>query len=145
MDSNFCLFELEVECLKKVARESQRSLEIGVGSGRFAEALGIKFGLDSSRDLLKMAEKRGIIGILGKAERLPFKDESFEFAYMIFSLCFFEDPLIALKEAYRVLKSDGRLILGVIPSESPWAKYYQEKAKKVIKFILRPDSTPPMS
>jgi len=34
------------------------SLEVGVGSGRFAQALGVSYGLDPSMELLKLARQR---------------------------------------------------------------------------------------
>jgi ubiquinone/menaquinone biosynthesis C-methylase UbiE len=123
-------FRLELECLRRLSVGSPLSLEVGVGSGRFASSLGISFGVDTSKELLKIAKNRGIKAILARAEELPFKDELFDEVYMVVSICFFESPILALKEAYRVLKPKGRLILGLILYESPWAKFYLDKAKK---------------
>jgi len=44
-------------------------------------------------------------------------------------VCFFEEPLRAFKEAHRVLKNDGYLVLGLVLSDSPWANFYKEKAR----------------
>lgn len=123
-------YRLELECLKSLYIQKGLSLEIGVGSGRFAQALGIKYGVDTSKGLLRMAHKRGVRPILAKAEELPFKDSVFDGALIVVSLCFFEDPLASLKEAYRVLKEGSFLLLGLVLSESPWADFYREKAKK---------------
>jgi SAM-dependent methyltransferase len=49
-------------------------LEIGVGTGRFAAPLGISVGLDPSGAMLAYAIARGVSGIQGVAEALPFKD-----------------------------------------------------------------------
>ena len=38
----------EIEALKKVIPEQGKGLEIGVGTGRFAQSLGISVGLDPS-------------------------------------------------------------------------------------------------
>jgi len=123
-------FRLELECLRRLSRKSPLSLEVGVGSGRFASALGISFGIDTSKELLKIAKGRDIKVVLGRAEELPFKDEVFDEVYIVVAICFFESPIHALKEAYRVLKPEGSLILGLILSESPWARFYLDKAKK---------------
>jgi ubiquinone/menaquinone biosynthesis C-methylase UbiE len=56
------VFGLEVACLKRVIRPFSLSLEVGVGSGRFAQALGIQYGLDPSMELLKFARQRDIRG-----------------------------------------------------------------------------------
>lgn len=47
------------------------------------------------------------------AERLPFKNNSFDWVHMRSALDHFEDPYLALKEAYRVLNADGRLMIGM--------------------------------
>ena len=47
------------------------------------------------------------------AERLPFSSGSFGWIHMRSVLDHFFDPYIALKEAHRVLKKDGRLMIGL--------------------------------
>ncbi|MCL5421239.1 MAG: hypothetical protein M1461_02025 [Nitrospirae bacterium] len=55
------LFKLEVRAVKAVMKNIKRPfLEIGVGTGRFAEALDIGFGIDPSTDMLRLAKERGI-------------------------------------------------------------------------------------
>jgi hypothetical protein len=44
------------------------SLEIGVGTGRFAEALGIEYGVDISGRALKFAKRR-ITVVKGSGEK----------------------------------------------------------------------------
>src|SRR3990172_12930956 len=68
----------ELKALKKVIPEGL-GLEIGVGSGRFAQPLGAKIGIDPSRNMLKFAKERGIQVIQGVGENLPFKDNTFDF------------------------------------------------------------------
>ena len=123
-------FSLEVACLKRVISPFSSSLEVGVGSGRFAQALGIPYGMDSSIELLKLARQRGVFGVLGRVEALPFRSSSFDLVLMVVSVCFFEEPLRAFKEAHRVLKNDRYLALGLVLSDSPWANFYKEKAKR---------------
>jgi len=72
----------ELKALKKVIPEGF-GLEIGVGSGRFAQHLGAKIGIDPSRNMLKLAKKRSIQVILGTGENLPFKDITFDFVLFI--------------------------------------------------------------
>jgi SAM-dependent methyltransferase len=55
---------------------------------------------------------------------------SFDLVLMLVSVCFFEKPLRAFKEAHRVLKNDGYLVLGLVLSDSPWADFYKEKARR---------------
>ena len=100
-------------------------LEIGVGSGRFAQTLGIETGLDPSINLIKMAKLRGVNTILGKGEQLIFIDKSFGTVFIICSLCFLDSPLEVLKEAHRILIPGGSLVLGLVLKESPWGCFYQ--------------------
>lgn len=124
------VYSLEVECLRRLYEGLGPSLEVGVGSGRFAQALGVQYGVDTSQELLKKAKKRSIIAIKARAEELPFKDKTFRNLLMVVSLCFFEKPIEALLESRRVLKESGTLILGLVLSESPWADFYRRKAKQ---------------
>lgn len=124
------VFPLEVECLKRCGPVESPSLEVGVGSGRFAKALNVDVGVDTSLELLKIARSRGLKVLMARAEELPFKYQSFKSIFMIVSLCFFEDPLKALRSARRVIREDGKLFLGLVLSESPWAKFYMRKAKE---------------
>ena len=49
--------------------------------------------------------------VRGRAEELPFPDESFDAAVFAFVLCSVEDPARVLEEARRVLKPSGKLVL----------------------------------
>ena len=50
----------ELEAVKKVLPKRGEGLEIGVGTGRFAAPLGITAGVDPSKNMIKIAKKRGI-------------------------------------------------------------------------------------
>lgn len=49
----------------------------------------------------------------GSATKLPFLDEMFDVVFCQFSLQYFPDKLLALKEMYRVLKPNGRVLLSL--------------------------------
>ena len=122
------IFRAESACLTRICRERQgRWLEVGVGTGRFASALGIETGVDPSPRMLELAAKRGVKTHEGRAEELPFKDESFDGALLALALCFIPDSEQALRECYRVLRPRGRLLLGVIPGDGPWGRAYERK------------------
>jgi len=106
------------------------SLEVGVGTGRFAAPLGITFGLDPAFQMLKLAKKRGLKVIKGVAEALPFKEESLDLILMVVTICFLKEPELALREAYRVLKPKGRIVLGFVDKDSFLGKLYLAKKEK---------------
>ncbi|HAT1926168.1 TPA: methyltransferase domain-containing protein [Legionella pneumophila] len=123
-DRHAAVFQSELEALKKVIPTHSRGLEIGVGSGRFAQDLGIKTGVESSEKLREMAKVRGINVSEGSAGSIPFANERFDFVLFNTVLCFLDAPVKALSEAKRVLKSNGILIIGMIDRNSPLGQSY---------------------
>jgi SAM-dependent methyltransferase len=51
--------------------------------------------------------------VAGRAEELPFISNSFDWVHMRSVVDHFEDPFKALKEAYRVLRPNGKLLIGL--------------------------------
>ena len=83
-------------------------LEIGVGSGRFAQALGINTGIDPSGKLVEIAKSRGINAFTGRGEEQIFDAASFGTVFLIVTLCFLETPLQVLKEVRHILIPGGK-------------------------------------
>jgi ubiquinone/menaquinone biosynthesis C-methylase UbiE len=103
------------------------SLEIGSGTGRFAEALQIREGIEPSANMKCVAEKRGVNTLGGIAEDLPYGDLQFDVVLMNSCMSYLKDPDRALKEVFRVLKYGGCLLLGFIDSNSLIGRYYESK------------------
>ena len=78
----------------------------------------------------KVAIRRGIEVILGIGEKLPFKESSFDVVLMVTTICFLDDVPAVLKEAYRVLKINGHILIGFIDRESPLGKIYEAKKEE---------------
>ena len=104
-------------------KEDESVLDIGCGSGWLLGALGRHgmrrvYGVDLSRgQYLKGKRTRGLqIGFAeGDAYRLPFKESSLDVVLMTEVLEHLESPVVTLKEAARVLRGGGRLVVTV-----PW-------------------------
>ena len=109
-------------------------LEIGVGSGRFAQAIGIETGVDPSIRLVRMARKRGINAFVSQGEQRLFDEESFGTVFLIVTLCFLDSPREVLKEAKRILMPGGKIVLGLVLKESPWGQFYQQKKAEGHRF-----------
>jgi SAM-dependent methyltransferase len=122
-DSHPALYQSELAALKQVIPAGS-GLEIGAGTGRFAAPLGVRFGLDPAIHMLRLAKKRGLLVVQGVGENLPFKDESFDFAQIVFVIEFVDDLVSFLREAVRTLRRNGVLILGFIDRDSQWGQYY---------------------
>jgi SAM-dependent methyltransferase len=130
-DEGKLIFAIEVEAFRKYLPLLPKPwLEVGVGSGRFAQALGIEIGIDPSRNLLKMARTRGINVSLSKGEERFFDEETFGTIFLIVTLCFVDSPLAVLQQAYRILKPKGKLVLGLVLRGSSWGQFYMSKKKK---------------
>lgn len=128
-ESGRIIFAREVACLRKImSPPTGRWLEVGVGTGRFAVALGVAEGVDPSASMRAMAERRGICAVDAVGECLPYADRSFDGVVMTTTLCFLADPAKSFKECHRVLKEAGRLVVGLIPADSAWGRLYALKA-----------------
>lgn len=122
------IFTMEVEAIRLLMKDLEKPfLEVGVGTGRFAEELGIDTGIDPSHKALELAEKKGISVREGKGENLPFEDDYFGTVFLIFTLCFVEDSERVLFESRRVLKKGGGFIVGIINRESQWGQLNMRK------------------
>jgi len=117
----------ELRAIRKVLPKKGSGLEIGVGTGRFAAALGIPIGIDPSKNMIKIAKKRDIDARLGFGEHLPFKDSMFDYVLIIITLCFTKNPRQVLKEAKRVLKRNGKIIIGIVDKNSFLGRFYRKK------------------
>lgn len=101
-----------------------QGLEIGVGSGRFAGPLGVAFGIDPAAAMLGYARARGVNAVRAVAEALPFANAVFDYTLIVTTVCFVDDPAAMLREAARVLKPGGALVMGFIDRDSPLGQHY---------------------
>lgn len=106
--------------------ENIKGIEVGIGTGRFAQPLGIKEGVEPSQEMADRARVRGIEVVNGTAENLPYKDLNFDFVLFV-TICHFDNLKLALKEASRVLKHYGSIIIGFIDKDQVIGKAYEEK------------------
>lgn len=120
------VYESELLAIKELLPAGGIGIEIGVGSGHFAAPLGIKYGIEPSPNMARMAQKRGIEVVDGVAESIPFGDSRFDFALMVTTICFLDDIEAAFRETYRVLKPGGFFITGFVDVSSPIGRLYQQ-------------------
>jgi ubiquinone/menaquinone biosynthesis C-methylase UbiE len=125
------IFTQEINCLRSLMAGSEgRWMEVGVGTGRFAAALGVREGIDPSYAMLEYASDRGVRIKKGRGEEIPYSDDTFDGLLMVVTICFLDDPDKTFKECRRVLKPDGCLIVGLVPEDSPWGEFYMQKGKE---------------
>lgn len=99
-------------------------LEIGPGNGRYSIAAAKRLGsegklvtIDIESKMIDRVNRRieseGIGNIearVADAYNLPFEDKSFDLVYMITVIGEMPEPVKAMKEFHRVLKTDGSLV-----------------------------------
>uniref|UniRef100_C6E9I9 Methyltransferase type 11 n=1 Tax=Geobacter sp. (strain M21) TaxID=443144 RepID=C6E9I9_GEOSM len=124
------VFQAEVAAIRAAVPTSGRGVEIGVGTGRFAISLQIPVGVEPSSSMAELARQRGIDVLEGIAEALPLPDASFDYAVMVTVVCFLDDVATAFREAWRILKRGGVLVIGFIDRESELGKAYERKKKQ---------------
>lgn len=101
-----------------------RVLDVATGPGKIAEEAAFRgassvVALDFSSQMLVSAQPvadayPGVVELCeGDAQKLPFPDASFDSVIIGFGLLHFPQPELAVKEAFRVLKSGGRLSFSV--------------------------------
>ena len=129
----------ELEGLASHANPGMKILDLGCGNGRFFELLKTKSidytGIDNSKKLISLAKKKhsGQNFLVGNALDLPFEDSSFDLVYSIAVLHIIPSKKLRLeflKEAERVLKKDGKIVLTV------WNLWQRRYLSLIVKYSL---------
>lgn len=106
-------------------------LEIGFGPGVSTQiaaekaSKGFVAGVDHSQTMVQSASQRNADAIQsgrielkhGEVSSLPYPDESFDTAFSLHSIYFWQSPVDCLKEIKRVLKPSGLLAITIQPKD----------------------------
>ena len=121
--------DLEVQVTAPYSRGA-RVLELGCGTGlilaRIAEDAKEAVGIDLSEGMAQRARDRGLDVHIGSVCDLPFEDDRFDLTYSFKVLAHIPDIDVAVREAVRVTRPGGHLLLEFY---NPWSLRYL--AKKV--------------
>ena len=126
---------LEYSLLRSLLRPAPASsvLDIGCGTGHFTrlfaqETTGLVVGVDPNEGCLSYANAHSgnkELYVAGRAEALPFPDQSFDFTVSVTALCFVSDQQQALRELVRVTRR--RFVLGLL---NRYSLLYLDKGRK---------------
>lgn len=120
------VYESELRAIRSLMPKFERGLEIGTGTARFSKPFGIINGIDPARSPSNLALANGIEIVNAVGEALPYKNESFDLALIVTTLCFFNDINVSFREAHRVLQTNGCIIIGLVDKDSKLGRIYQE-------------------
>ncbi len=120
--------DLEVEITLPYAR-GHRVLELGCGTGRIlsrvAPVAREAIGVDLSPHMAEHARARGLDVRVGSVCDLPFEDDRFDLTYSFKVLAHVLEIDAAMREAARVTRPGGHLLLELY---NPWSLRYLAKA-----------------
>ncbi|MBN2431069.1 MAG: bifunctional hydroxymethylpyrimidine kinase/phosphomethylpyrimidine kinase [Acidobacteria bacterium] len=121
---NPAVFESELLAEKAFISDPEHTLSVGVGSGLFEERLGIRQGVEPAEGMAALARQRGVEVKIAGAEDLPYPDESFAAVLLGTILSYVPDRRQAIREARRVLKPGGAIVISYLPREGSYALMY---------------------
>lgn len=118
-------------------QKGERALDLGTGTGNFAVWLANKglsvTGYDVSKEMLQEAKQKEnahyVCWMQGDAHHLPFPEASFDLIVSVTAIEFMSKPQVVLRDAMRLLKPGGRLVVGLLAEDSDWGALYNDKAK----------------
>jgi len=132
------VLEREAEYIRRELIGYQKILDVGCGIGQFEQKLqNLNItGLDNSEEMLIEARKRSDKKfILGNAEKLRFKDSSFDAVFYVTTLEFIDDYKKSIDEAVRVLEPEGKLVVMLLNPESEYFKAHMQKEDSYFRKI----------
>jgi len=127
---NTIVLESEVALLAYFLKKSGRKLSVGCGSGLFEMLLQrdysivIEEGIEPSAEMAQIARNRGLKVQIGIAESMNYEQNEFDTVIFNGSPSYIKNLKKAFKEAYRVLKSGGHIVVLDVPKESSYALLY---------------------
>ena len=127
------VFEAESRAVESMLPSEGVGLEIGAGTGKFADEFTTSnrtvICLDLSVGMLLKARERCLHTLLGDATRLPFREGSLDFAYLVTVIEFLRDPVVVLEGIKDVLKNGAPIVALIINRDSEWGELYLKMAK----------------
>ncbi len=142
-DSQLLFRQMDEVVLREGTVAVGRTLDVGCGPGAFAIRLGERgaeaWGIEPSQDMLGMCRflypEDKVVLLRGIGEVLPVQDESFDRVICKGSLDHFVDPHAFMREAARILRPEGRVVIALHNFESLSCRLGRLRERMVQPFL----------
>lgn len=128
--------QVETDCAFELfqVKEGMKILDIGCGTGNFSMKLAKMgcsvIGIDISEEMLSIARKKAEQEGLNiefynmDLYHLDFEDEAYDGVFSMAAFEFIKEPQKAMDEIFRVVKKNGKILIGTINRDSKWGELY---------------------
>ena len=144
------------KAIKSLKKDNIKILDVACGTGRMLRGIfSIKkdieyYGIDTSKEMIKhLKEKAKKLSVeknvkikIGDAEKMPFKEESFDIVYSFHLLWHLEKEgqEKIIKEMLRVCKNEGVIIFDILNKNFVWErikKFLRKETKEIYKLSIK--------
>jgi ubiquinone/menaquinone biosynthesis C-methylase UbiE len=136
------IFRYETEYLVAHLKNCHDVLSVGCGpaiiEGKLAEYGFNVTGLDVSEEALSCAPD-SVRTFVGRAEKMPFAEASFDAVIYVASLQFIDDYRKALQQSFKVLRTEGRIIIMLLNPQSDFFKQRRLEPDSYVNLIRHTD------
>jgi 2-polyprenyl-3-methyl-5-hydroxy-6-metoxy-1,4-benzoquinol methylase/Zn ribbon nucleic-acid-binding protein len=131
------MYEIEIKKMIDIIGRVGRFLDVGCAYGAFLDKLPSgfeKYGVELSQEAVEFGKKRFNLDIRqGTLDNPIFESGYFDVVHLRGVIEHLQDPCGNIREANRILKDDGWLIVSTTPNiDSPCARFYKERFRLVI-------------
>lgn len=150
-DSTFLFQRMEDTLVREGTVTGGRTLDVACGVGklaaRFQQAGGEAWGIEPSADMLALSrfviERDAVALTRGVAETLPYQDTTFDRIVCMGALDHFVEPRSFMREAARILKPDGRVVIALANYDSFSCRIGRPLQQAASRLLRRPPTQRP--